>query len=382
MKVVIDDTYFDMPIGKRLLKNRYPTCIFPEIQRSWDELRPMGFREILETITDPRQRAVAIHCLPLTAFFENPSLKAVSIDIQHCEMQLLREDGSLRSHTRHVLYDLFAIPLSRIEACTGNNPQEGEDPVHWFIRRYETDTEMTTIRWIGTADDGIVPEVPEVMASVAKYIRTDYAPGDISRIIWSTRGVECVPRFGAFRNSEPRSLTVEEYIGVLYSTPTDDEAETNPPKSTLISPSTRYAAPGSMDPTTWRWTGNLNSYIKVTCFLEPEDRALLEGQIWFSNHTEGIIGERLFHFKSDGILCLRTVMLLEKIFRSMHSCIDAVREQVMWPHRQKLKSSPIPMRYSTQPESVTRPIDLMSRGAGSVLAQFGKEGIEVYVSVY
>jgi hypothetical protein len=66
----------------------------------------------------------------------------------------------------------------------------------------------------------------------------------------------------------------------------------------------------------------------------------------------------------------------------MHSAIDSVREQVMWPKREKLKSSPIPTHYDLCSDSNRRAIDRMSRGAGSVIAQFGREGIELFVSVY
>jgi hypothetical protein len=382
MKVVIDDTYFSMSHGKRLLKTRYPACIFPSIRRQWDDLRPMGFREILNTFEDPRERSVAIHCLPLSQLLKDESKSIISHDSLCKETCMVNGDGNIDTERQYVHYKLLRIPLSRLENKLGKVLPHDADTDQWFILRHEMGSDTEYIRWLGTDDPDVVSSSPKPLEALSRQIRTYLAEGDISRIVWTESGVQCLPRFGAFRQDHARCLTAQEYRDILYTN--IEVNEDLPPAESTFSkhlPDSNNVT-HSADPNSWKWTGNLHSYIKVTCFFEPEDRSLLEEQIYFSNDIEGIMGERLFHFKSDGILDLRTVRLLDKVFRTMHSAIDSVREQVMWPKREQLKSSPIPTHYHHCNDSKRRIIDRMSRGAGSVIAQFGREGIELFVSVY
>jgi hypothetical protein len=382
MKVVIDDTYFSMSHGKRLLKTRYPACVVPSIRRQWDDLRPMGFTEILNTFEDPHERSVAIHCLPLSALLKDVSGFVVSHDSLSQEICEVNGDGSMDIRQAFVHYRLLRIPLSQLDARIGIVSSDETEPDQWFVLRHEVGSDIEHIRWLGSVDPDYVSSPLQPLEALSRNIRTFFAEGDISRIVWKENGVHCLPRFGAFRQDASRCLTAQEYRDILYSSVKVNEDL--PHTESLIGKHQPglYKATHSADPNSWKWTGNLHSYIKVTCFFEPEDRSLLEEQIYFSNDIEGIMGERLFHFKSDGILDLRTVRLLDKVFRTMHSAIDSVREQVMWPKREKLKSSPIPTHYDHCSDSNRRAIDRMSRGAGSVIAHFGREGIELFVSVY
>ncbi len=382
MKVVIDDTYFTMSHGKRLLKTRYPACVFPSIRRQWDDLRPMGFREILNTFEDPQERSVAIHCLPLSELLKDISGFVVSHESHSQDICVVNDDGSMDIRQAFVHYRLACIPLSLLESSMVNVMSDEADPDQWFVLRHEMGSEIEHIRWIGSADPGDGSHPPKPLEALSRNIRTYLAEGDISRIVWTEKGIQCLPRFGAFRQDAPRCLTAQEYREILYTNVKLNEDLPHTESPIGKHQPDLHKATHSADPNSWKWTGNLHSYIKVTCFFEPEDRSLLQEQIYFSNDIEGIMGERLFHFKSDGILDLRTVRLLDKVFRTMHSAIDSVREQVMWPKREQLKSSPIPTHYHHCNDSKRRIIDRMSRGAGSVIAQFGREGIELFVSVY
>src|SRR5580698_10319375 len=79
MKIIIENVKFPYDMGVRLLKLKYETCPFKEIEDIWRKITPVTFRDIAE-FENLEHRRVGVLCLGLERLVKE--VKPVLVDRQ------------------------------------------------------------------------------------------------------------------------------------------------------------------------------------------------------------------------------------------------------------------------------------------------------------
>lgn len=223
-KIVIENITFDLELGKRLLKLKYPTCPFPELESEWDNIQPISFAEIAE-LNNLEERRVGVLCLGIERLAEqvNPTLlhKAVVKKTN----TIVNEKGELETYEFDDIYELFEVDGEVFNKNQQNSWNRMTD-CH-FVKCKDTSTNREYMIWVDIASvfrtnnetRSYDRSKVNAVQAIAWTIQTNIAKGDIKKIV---RQGDCVlikpkNRKDLITLSQPRHLTEKEYLSLMVA---------------------------------------------------------------------------------------------------------------------------------------------------------------------
>ena len=228
-KIVIENITFDLELGKRLLKLKYNTCPFSELENEWDNIQPISFAEIAE-LDNLEERRVGVLCLGIERLAEqvNPTLlhKAVVKKTN----TVVNEKGELETYDFKDVYELFEVNGEVFNKNQKNSWNRMRD-CH-FVKCKDTSTNREYMIWVDIAsvfltnseaksyyDEERDKNKVNAVQAIAWTIQTNIAKGDIKKIV---RQGDCVlikpkNKKDLITLSHPRHLTEKEYLSLMVA---------------------------------------------------------------------------------------------------------------------------------------------------------------------
>lgn len=230
MKIVIDNVVFDYNIGCRILKLKYETSPFPDLEDIWDDIVPMTFVDIAIELTNIEQRRVGINHLGLERLKDEVSPTLVSSQSLEKETMWVNSEGELVVKNYTDIYELYKVDGTKW--ATGVAGRGGNLVVDvFYVKCKDTSTNREYFIWIDpmsvqrTNDKNDSPRfgrslLPDIekhinpIQCIAWTIQTDIEKGGIEYLI---RQGDCIliktkPKF---QKGEVRHLTEVEYRELL-----------------------------------------------------------------------------------------------------------------------------------------------------------------------
>jgi hypothetical protein len=228
-KIVIENITFDLELGKRLLKLKYNTCPFPELENEWDNIQPISFAEISE-LDNLEERRVGVLCLGIERLAEqvNPTLlhKAVVKKTN----TVVNEKGELETYDFDDVYELFEVNGEVLNKNQQNSWNRMRD-CH-FVKCKDTSTNREYMIWVDIAsvfltnkeaksyyDEERDKNKVNAVQAIAWTIQTNIAKGDIKKIVRQGDCVLIKPKNKKYliTLSQPRHLTEKEYLSLMVA---------------------------------------------------------------------------------------------------------------------------------------------------------------------
>lgn len=235
MKIVIDNVVFDYNIGCRILKLKYETSPFPDLEDIWDDIVPMTFVDIAIELTNIEQRRVGINHLGLERLKDEVNPTLVSSQSLEKETMWVNSEGELVVKNYTDIYELYKVDGTKW--ATGVAGRGGNLVVDvFYVKCKDTSTNREYFIWIddigvyltnNTHDTngrkldrfslsrkGGVGDKINPIQCIAWTIQTDIEEGGIDYLI---RQGDCIliktkPKYN---KGEVRHLTEKEYRELL-----------------------------------------------------------------------------------------------------------------------------------------------------------------------
>lgn len=233
-KLFIDNNQFDINIGIRVLKMKFPDGLpdhFPDtMKKDWDKVEPLTFKDIATKITNVEQRRIAILYLGLEKMIEQVEPRLIAKESVEKETIWVNSNGELENVKFDDVYELHAVTTqklfdnSEIHASRLDRLRD----VH-FIKCKDTSTDRVYHIWvdlISVADTNDIPasswdlsyieKINPIMA-IAWTITTNVAIGSIEKIIRQGDCILVKKKPNAVLLDNFRHLTEKEYRTLLVN---------------------------------------------------------------------------------------------------------------------------------------------------------------------
>lgn len=228
-KIVIENITFDLELGKRLLKLKYNTCPFPELESVWDNIQPISFAEIAE-LDNLEERRVGVLCLGIERLAEQVSPTLLHKAVVKKTNTVVNEKGELETYEFDDVYELFEVNGDVFNKKQQNSWNRVRD-CH-FVKCKDTSTNREYMIWVDIAsvfrtnnetksyyDEERDRDKVNAVQAIAWTIQTNIAKGDIKKIV---RQGDCVlikpkNKKDLITLSQPRHLTEKEYLSLMVA---------------------------------------------------------------------------------------------------------------------------------------------------------------------
>lgn len=228
-KIVIENITFDLELGKRLLKLKYNTCPFPELESEWDNIQPISFAEIAE-LDNLEERRVGVLCLGIERLAEQVSPTLLHKAVVKKTNTVVNEKGELETYEFDDVYELFEVNGDVFNKNQKNSWNRMRD-CH-FVKCKDTSTNREYMIWVDIAsvfltnnetksyyDEERDRDKVNAVQAIAWTIQTNIAKGDIKKIV---RQGDCVlikpkNKKDLITLSQPRHLTEKEYLSLMVA---------------------------------------------------------------------------------------------------------------------------------------------------------------------
>lgn len=231
MKIVIDNTQFEYNTGCRLLKLKYATCPFPEMNDIWEQIIPMSFREIA-TLANLEQRRVGVMCLGLERLAAEVKPKLLDRQVIKKTTTWVKQDGTLETVNFDDVYELFEVDGEYFNEGIKSDYEKVRS-CH-FVKCKDTSTDRTYFIWVdlqsvwnvncntkgytsyswGGIDDDKKKDINAIMC-IAWTMQTNVPQGFIEKIVRQGDCIMIKPKTS--ERCETRHLTEKEYRTLLVA---------------------------------------------------------------------------------------------------------------------------------------------------------------------
>lgn len=229
MKIIIENIEFDYNIGCGLLKLKYNECPFPELSDSWDDIKPLSFKEIAE-FNNLEQRRVGILCLGLERLVKEVNPILINEKTITKTTNWVGDDGELIKKDYRDSYELFKVSSEYFNKNLDDNQRQMGSV--YFVKCKDTSTNREYFIWVdilsvyqtnfdtnsiwGMTTEQVENKINALMA-IAWTIQTNIAKGKISKIIRQGDCVLIKPKSDFLPLDNPRHLTEKEYLKLLVA---------------------------------------------------------------------------------------------------------------------------------------------------------------------
>lgn len=229
MKIIIENIEFDYNIGCGLLKLKYNECPFPELSDSWDDIKPLSFKEIAE-FNNLEQRRVGILCLGLERLVKEVNPILINEKTITKTTNWVGDDGELIKKDYRDSYELFKVSSEYFNKNLDDNQRQMGSV--YFVKCKDTSTNREYFIWVDILSvyqtnfdtnsiwrmttEQVENKINALMA-IAWTIQTNIAKGKISKIIRQGDCVLIEPKSDFLPLDNPRHLTEKEYLKLLVA---------------------------------------------------------------------------------------------------------------------------------------------------------------------
>jgi hypothetical protein len=229
MKIIIQNIEFDYNIGCGLLKLKYNECPFPELSDSWDDIKPLSFKEIAE-FNNLEQRRVGILCLGLERLVKEVNPILINEKTITKTTNWVGDDGELIKKDYRDSYELFKVSSEYFNKNLDDNQRQMGSV--YFVKCKDTSTNREYFIWVDILSvyqtnfdtksiwrmttEQVENKINALMA-IAWTIQTNIAKGKISKIIRQGDCVLIKPKSDFLPLDNPRHLTEKEYLKLLVA---------------------------------------------------------------------------------------------------------------------------------------------------------------------
>lgn len=216
-KVIIDNIKFPYDIGCRLLKTKYGKKPVKGLEKIWNELKPMTFREITKSFRNIEKRRVGISCLGMENIIDEVDSLLVSSKSIKKTTKWVKEDGTIETKTFRDVYYLYKVDNEFFTEGTAVEGWSGGDV--YYVEFKDTSTDRRYMIWVDRdsvqrTNNYQFPINP--IRAIAWTIKTDVPEGNIKTIV---RQGDCILIQKKNDNIKPlkedRHLTEKEYRTLL-----------------------------------------------------------------------------------------------------------------------------------------------------------------------
>jgi len=236
MKIIIENTEFDVDLGCKVAKLKYQDCPFTEVKDIWENIEPLTFREIAQ-IPNIEQRRIAVKCFGIENLVKsvNPTL----LDRQTIKKTttFVNRSGVLETKEFDDTYELYEV-----EGKFLNNPTASDlffragalwssPENYYYVSCKDTSTDRQYLIWVdlqmiaksfrvkGDWDWNWKNEIKNITATqaIAWTIQTNVAEGDIIKIIRQGDCILVKKKKDAKILDSWRHITEKEYLKLLVA---------------------------------------------------------------------------------------------------------------------------------------------------------------------
>lgn len=205
MKIIIDNCEFDYEIGLRLLKLKYETSPFEEINDIWDSIVPLSFFEITSTISNIEQRRAAFNCLGIERLVSEIEPELVDRETITKTTTWINSNGVLETVTYDDTYELYMVKGDKL--TMGTNRYQSDE---YYVKFKDTSTKREYMVWVSNN-----LKTKKAINAIAWTFLTRLPKGGIEKII---RQGDCIMfkiNPDVTLMSDERHLTADEYRNLL-----------------------------------------------------------------------------------------------------------------------------------------------------------------------
>jgi len=227
MKIIINNTKFDYNLGCRLLKAKHKNCPFDYLEEFWNDIEPITFKEIAQSIKNIEERRTAIQCLGIEKLIAE--VNPILVDKETIEKRTtwVDEQGNLIEKSFTDTYELYKVEnkdlFNGVSNFFGNND-------NYYVKCKDTSTDRDYLIWVEPQsvyrtnniisrwfDDRDSSKITAIQA-IAWTIQTDIAEGQIEKIIRQGDCILIKPNCKQGMNiNTTRHLTEKEYRELLVA---------------------------------------------------------------------------------------------------------------------------------------------------------------------
>lgn len=215
MQIVISNQTFNYDIGCKLLKSKHRTCPLPELKKTWDDIQPATFKEVV-SIKNMEARRIGISILGIDNIVKELSSKTVNKKTLDKQTTWVDSKGNLTTKKYKDTYELFSV--SRKHIIDDNS----RDEKLYYLRFKCTSTNREYLMWIDIdsvkdviKDSDRKLTTLDAIDCIAWTIQTDIPKGEIKEIIRQGDCIMIRPKSEYTPLSQPRHLTRWEYLKLL-----------------------------------------------------------------------------------------------------------------------------------------------------------------------
>lgn len=213
--IVIDNVPFPIDLAYGVLKLKYETSPFPELQDKWDELKPHSFSDIADMKNIEMRRVAMLHFgLERLVNQINPIL--IDRKVIKKTVKWVDDDGVVTTKTIDDTYLLYEVDgdvlgINQFDKCH-------------YVQCKDTSTDREYLIWVDSksvlaANNNTRYETSKLTATaaIAWTFQTDVKEGDIEQIIRQGDCIMIKPKSGYVPMNNPRHLTEKEYLELLVN---------------------------------------------------------------------------------------------------------------------------------------------------------------------
>lgn len=225
MKIIIENIQFGFDEGCRLLKLKHEQCPFAELEGFWNDIVPMGFKEIAQ-MENLEQRRVGVICLGLERLVKEIKPKLVESKTVDKKTTYIDRNGKLVTETFKDTYKLYEVKGETF----GKNRWGGTMQDTHFVKFKDTSTDREYMIWVdprsvfetnrkasgsGYSWFNDISQINPIEC-IAWTIQTNVPKGNIKEIVRQGDCVLVKPKDSKVPVlKEPRHLTEKEYLTLL-----------------------------------------------------------------------------------------------------------------------------------------------------------------------
>lgn len=224
MKIIVENTEFPFDLGCRLLKLKHETSPFKELEKDWDKIKPLSFKEIAQ-MENLEHRRVGIVCMGIDRLVKEVKPKLIDKQTLKKTTTYLDKDGKVVEKKFNDTYELYEVEGSYFNKGLESSYRKMEN-CH-FVKCKDTSTKREYLIWVdikrvsetngGSRYSVNVRDINAIQC-IAWTIQTTVEKGNIDKILRQGDCVLIKPKKASAKMLEtPRHLTEKEYKTLLVA---------------------------------------------------------------------------------------------------------------------------------------------------------------------
>lgn len=220
MKIIIDNTEFDYNEGLGLLKLKYTTCPFEEIQEVWTDIIPFNFVDICK-LPNIEQRRVGFNCLGTERLIEEVNPVLVDSVTLNKNVEWVLPSGEILKKNIFDVYELYKVSADSL------NLSDTFNSAYYYVKFKDTSTNRVYIIWVNfdnvwrTNNENFynyeASRKISAIDAIAWTITTNIPKGDIEKIVRQGDCILIKKKPNTKLLNYTRHLTSKEYINFLIN---------------------------------------------------------------------------------------------------------------------------------------------------------------------